>query len=57
MFLSLFLYCFTINTCLRFWDFIFATNIFGSVSIILAFCEIYSNKILNSDMGAFMEWF
>ncbi len=39
------------------WDFIFATNIFGLVSLILAFVEVSQNDILQLDMCEFMIWF
>jgi hypothetical protein len=55
--LSLFLYSFKIGTCLRLWDFLLATNIFGLISLVMAMIECNMVTILQLDLTEFMEWF
>lgn len=57
IFLSLFLYSFTLNSCLRLWDYLLATSIFGAVSLILALVELHYHNLIKMDLMEFMEWF
>jgi hypothetical protein len=45
------------NYCLRFWDIIIATDIFSTVSIIMALVKLFKAEILKMDIADFMEWF
>lgn len=57
IFLSLFLYQFKVDHCLRFWDLILSSDIFVSVSLIVSIMNHFQDQLMRMDLGDIMEWF
>jgi hypothetical protein len=50
MVLSLFLYVFPIDTCLRFWDYIITRGVIGIAELVLSVMENLKSDIMQHDM-------
>jgi hypothetical protein len=53
MILTIFLYVYRLNSCLRVWDYVLSRGLFGIVELILSTAYIKREEIMNSGLEEF----
>jgi hypothetical protein len=56
-YMTLFLYNFPVNICLRIWDFFLVEGIFGIVALIVPIMRIFENDLANMEAIDVLEFF